>query len=320
MRQRKSGASLKVAGAVLASLIACVVVFQNCSSNFRAARIGAPDALGLSTNDSGLISIDSQPASGNVVPGGTLTLEVIAHSLEGKELTYQWYKDLSPIAEFTSNKIEISNAQNYHMGSYLCVVSDGLHSVSSIEAVISFPSKGVFFVKQPNSISTNTGTPSQLESVASSLSNGTISYQWYKEGNPMSGYVTPTLTFNPTRATDAGTYYVVARDSSGATVQSSSAVISVNVVQVTVDLYNAKGCSTGYCFCGNFTSDGAPAADGSVNGDAANIICQRKGYSSAVSIATMPGPLNAMICPPNGGSCFYNASQANLVCSSLVCQ
>src|SRR5690554_6082133 len=75
-------------------------------------------------------------------------------------------------------------------------------------------------------------------------------YQWYFEGNPISGATGATYTISNAEATDAGAYSVVVSSSNaGVTCDSNPASLTVTVVEVTAALEGAAG----YCFGGTET-------------------------------------------------------------------
>src|SRR5690554_5942419 len=75
-------------------------------------------------------------------------------------------------------------------------------------------------------------------------------YQWYFEGNPISGATGATYTISNAEATDVGAYSVVVSSSNaGVTCDSNPASLTVTVVEVTAALEGAAG----YCFGGTET-------------------------------------------------------------------
>src|SRR5690554_2982837 len=75
-------------------------------------------------------------------------------------------------------------------------------------------------------------------------------YQWYFEGNPISGATGVTYTISNAEAADAGAYSVVVSSSNaGVTCDSDPASLTVTVVEVTAALDGAAG----YCFGGTET-------------------------------------------------------------------
>ncbi len=91
---------------------------------------------------------------------------------------------------------------------------------------------------QPVGTTNFSGTPYTMEVAASGIgaAGAGLTYAWYQNGSPLSdgnsvtGSATPALTINPLAATNSGTYYVVVTGALGGPVQSSNAVVLVNIV------------------------------------------------------------------------------------------
>ena len=81
----------------------------------------------------GAPSISTQPQSTTVSLGSTITLSVDA---EGGELTYQWEKNGTPIANATGAKLVIANASAADAGTYRCAVTSACGSVTSAGATV----------------------------------------------------------------------------------------------------------------------------------------------------------------------------------------
>jgi hypothetical protein len=90
---------------------------------------------------------------------------------------------------------------------------------------------------QPLGTTNSSGNSYTMEVAASGIgAAGTgLTYAWYQNGLPLSdgysvtGSATPTLTLTPLVATNSGTYYVTVRGAVGGPVQSSNAVVLVNI-------------------------------------------------------------------------------------------
>jgi len=80
-------------------------------------------------------------------------------------------------------------------------------------------------VTQPVGATRTVGQPVTFSVAASG--SGPLSYQWHLNGNPIAGANTTTLVLPSVKATDAGTYTAVVRNTAGEVV-SSAAVLTVN--------------------------------------------------------------------------------------------
>ncbi|MBU3742316.1 MAG: T9SS type A sorting domain-containing protein [Candidatus Kapabacteria bacterium] len=81
----------------------------------------------------GAPNISTQPQSTTVSLGSTITLSVEA---DGGELTYQWEKNGTPVANATSSKLVIASATAADAGTYRCAVTSACGSVTSASATV----------------------------------------------------------------------------------------------------------------------------------------------------------------------------------------
>jgi hypothetical protein len=76
---------------------------------------------------------------------------------------------------------------------------------------------------------------------------------------------------------------------------------------------NSCGYGQGFCDCQQ------PGPIYTPDSSKAQAICQQLGFQRLVSFQTSPGVLNALQCSGPQGSCFRNANEGNLICSSVTC-
>jgi hypothetical protein len=168
-------------------------------------------------------SIAEQPASETSYDGETVILSVDA---EGQgPFEYQWKKDGIDIEGATNSAYTIDNASSDNDGDYTVVVSSTSGSVTSAVAALSIeflPSAPVF-VDHPLGDIALLGTQAFLDTRA--VSTSAVSYQWFFEGNALPGETNDTLTINPARAENEGTYHVVATSAGGSTASTESEVL-----------------------------------------------------------------------------------------------
>lgn len=81
------------------------------------------------------------------------------------------------------------------------------------------------FVEQPAPVSAYVGEPARLTGTVSG--SAPLSYQWRRNGTPVAGATTATLTIDSLAAADAGTYELVAANAGG-TASSAPAAVSVS--------------------------------------------------------------------------------------------
>jgi sugar lactone lactonase YvrE len=168
-------------------------------------------------------SIAAPPASQTATAGGTVTFTILANGIA--PLNYQWSKGGVTIAGATTATLTLTNVQVGDARSYNVSVSNGTGSITSIPATLT--------VNVPPTITTQPVSRSVAAGVGttfsvSAIGTGTLSYQWRKDGAPIAGATSATLTLNGTQPGDAGSYTVVVSGIAGS-VTSSSATLTINV-------------------------------------------------------------------------------------------
>lgn len=166
--------------------------------------VGSPDAP----------TIRSQPQSATIENGGSTSLWV---SAEGSSpLSYRWFKDGVALADATSSSLEVSAA-----GRYTVRVSNSAGTVTSQEAVVSLRVAELpRITSQPHGSTVRFG-----ESITASVSVSSatpVTYQWKKEGVPVSGGTNGSLYIYNARPSDSGGYSVEVRNSAGSVVSETA--------------------------------------------------------------------------------------------------
>jgi hypothetical protein len=190
----------------------------------------ATDAAGNTATGSFTVTVQTaapviitQPVSQTVVLGHSVTLTVGATGFPAP--TYQWKFWGQIIPGATSASYTIPAAQSSDAGSYTVAVTNMAGS-----AVSSFVNLQVVvpatITTQPASVTINTEGEVVFQVIATG--SGVISYQWYRDGVPITGAVYSTYTLDPAQYIHAGSYYVVVSNPYGA-VTSATAVLTVNV-------------------------------------------------------------------------------------------
>ena len=83
-------------------------------------------------------------------------------------------------------------------------------------------------IKQPESVQWKAGENAKTLTVEATISSGTISYQWHKDGNPIDGATSASYT--PDKTNGKGSYYVVVSNASDKTKSVQSSKVSVTIV------------------------------------------------------------------------------------------
>ncbi len=155
--------------------------------------------------------IASQPQSAAICPGDTATFSVTV-TATGTELTYQWEKDGTALANggrisgATGPTLQITNITTADNGVYRCVVSNPRGSAFSNSAYLN-----TIVLSTSGNVTTCLSTPSQIAVYAN---GNTPAYKWYRNtaNNNTTGTLIPnetSSTYTPP-ATTAGTTYFYA--------------------------------------------------------------------------------------------------------------
>lgn len=215
------------------------------------------DAVSDDSSSETPLSISTQPQGVSIDEAQQISLAVIA---QGSNLSYQWRKDGVAVNGAVGSSFVISSSTPSDSGAYDVVVSDGLDSLVSLEALVvvnalvvdnggenggegggdtgsdsgSGSGSGVIvdpvvIASQPSAVIVDEGQQIQLSVGASG--GGSVSYQWRKAGVIIDGATDNTLIINSAVLSDAGVYDVLVTNEAGS-VQSSSASVGVNEVIV----------------------------------------------------------------------------------------
>ena len=162
----------------------------------------------------------SQPSDRVVNPGGTTSLSVTASG--STPLFYQWYRNGLAIAAATTSGILIENAGADDQGRYhVAVWNDAGFIVSDAAFVrVAIPPS---ILQQPAG---GTFEPGDSISLTVAATGGDLSYQWYRDGQPLPGANASVYAVASATPQDAGVYTVEVSNLEGSIV-SDPAVVSV---------------------------------------------------------------------------------------------
>lgn len=164
------------------------------------------------------ILISRQPVGVTNLTGATFSLSVVASPVQ----QYQWFKDGAPLPGAQAATYSVSQAQDTNSGLYYVVLQNGAGTATSSNAnVVIGP---VVITSQPLSVTVATGYKAQFSVTA--LAQSAITYQWEKNGAPIVGATSTTLTIPVAQSSDAGSYRVRAITDQGS-VPSSNAALTV---------------------------------------------------------------------------------------------
>ncbi|MBL9189822.1 MAG: immunoglobulin domain-containing protein [Opitutaceae bacterium] len=172
----------------------------------------------------GSINITARPVSINVNPGQAAVFTVAA---SGTGLTYQWFKNGGVISGATAASYTIASAQPGDAATYSVRLTSGTTTVTPTAklTVGGATGSGISITAQPQGATRDVGQGVTFTVAASGT--GTLTYQWLKDDNTISGATGTSYTINSVQAADAGNYS--ARVSNGSqNVLSASALLVIN--------------------------------------------------------------------------------------------
>ena len=182
-------------------------------------------------------TINTQPVSQNTYMGSSVTFSVSA--IANAPLSYQWQFNGSNISGANIASYTINNVQQANAGSYTVVISNSLGSITSNAALLNVSTPLVpIITTQPQSISAYATTYVSFSVMATSPVP--VTYQWYFNGNAISGATTSSLILSNTSAAQAGLYSVQITNTGGQTL-SNAATLTVIPVPVITSASKATG-------------------------------------------------------------------------------
>ena len=190
----------------------------------------AAQRVGVADNDSrwgtwwgrigscGQPTIDDEPISQALCEGDPVTFTVAA-TASHPPIQYQWRKDGVPLVGETGTSFSIGSTVAGDAGVYDVLVDDGCGSTLSVPATLTVDTPATITV-QPNDANLCAGIPLTLSVTASAP----VTYQWFKDGDPILGATDSTLSFTPVQLSDAGTYEVLIENACGSELSTSVSV------------------------------------------------------------------------------------------------
>ena len=190
----------------------------------------ATNSAGTATSSGAVLSVSAaalapafatSPASQAVTAGGTATFTL---AVTGSPTpTIQWRKDGVNLPGETGLTLTLTNVQDADAATYTAVATNVAGTATSTGAVLTVPAAAPVIETEPQGHTVAAGS-SVVLGVA--VSGGHVSYQWRKDGAPLSGATSSQLLLSQAQAGDAGSSTVTATNSAG-TVTSRAAVLAV---------------------------------------------------------------------------------------------
>jgi hypothetical protein len=134
------------------------------------------------------------------------------------------------IPKAIGEKLTIIDAQQKDVGYYRCIATSKAGRLVSVRAKLDIQSIEFKWSIQPQSYSTQIGSPAQFTAEAYNTFSGVITYQWYKDDIIISGATSKTYSISRTFKTDIGKYKCVATTTYNGTLRS----ITSNIVDLDI--------------------------------------------------------------------------------------
>jgi hypothetical protein len=173
------------------------------------------------------LSLTSQPSGATIYEGQSQTFSLaVSHNYP---ITIRWFKNGNQISGATGTSYTVSNATTGSAGTYSCSVTDGELTVNCNSFALTV-NRMARITTQPTNQAVSEGVNVQLSVVASGT--GPLSYQWYFNGQSLSGASAATLSLNNIAVDKSGSYYVVVSNA-GSSATSNTVNVSVTPAIVT---------------------------------------------------------------------------------------
>ena len=163
--------------------------------------------------------ITTQPANAAVCETQTATFTMAATGLENN---YDWYLNEVKLTVPSSNSLVIENVNSSNAGNYHCIVYNTCGEPQRTETVILTVNSKPSITVQPLNKSVTVGDMVEFNVTAL---NGTLSYQWRKDGVNIIGAIAAKYTIAQSAKTDAGDYDCVVKNSCGETTTAKAKLI-----------------------------------------------------------------------------------------------
>lgn len=139
-------------------------------------------------------------------PGTNIRFSVFS---EQDDLQYQWYKDDIPLEGETENQLQFIVKSAEDQGTYYVIASNAIGSIKSKAATITLdtsPQRASTALSGSNDIQLDSGKSFILSMDV--FGSEPITYQWYKDDQPIPGATSKELDFGLTSPAESGTYYL----------------------------------------------------------------------------------------------------------------
>ena len=136
--------------------------------------------------------------------------------------TYAWKHEGSPLSGATARTLSLAAVTSAEAGNYTCSVTSGTVTVASDPILLRIGAAPSFTV-QPQSV--QIAPSSTLTLTATVTGDAPITYQWYLNGNTISGATASSFAITPANVNGSGLYQVIATNAYGSAVSRLASVV-----------------------------------------------------------------------------------------------
>jgi hypothetical protein len=184
------------------------------------------DDIGSPGVNSGPVSLafTLQPTNQTAVSGSSASFAANAQGLPHPK--FQWRFNGSPIAGATQPVLTLVNVLTNDAGNYDVVVTNGIASITSSNAVLTVNPAPVrpSILTFPTDMAAYTGQSTTF--TVQAQGNPSPSYQWSFKGSPLAGQTTNRLILNNLQLADAGLYSLLISNVAGVTNASANLLVT----------------------------------------------------------------------------------------------
>lgn len=233
----KDGQAITATGSGNAATNYYIDFYPAITSDTGTYKYTATNSYGTATSNSFVLTVTpnlnapvilAQPSAVLAQPGASASLSVLATAQSGS-LSYQWFKDGSPLYSGFSPVYTILAASASDVGTYTVKVSNSYGAVTSNPATLSLGSGGAAPVLTQEPQNTSQAVGGTVTLTAAATGNPAPSFQWQKNGSNIAGGNGTSLVILSAQTTDSGSYTVVVSNSVGSAT-SSAATVTVSTL------------------------------------------------------------------------------------------
>lgn len=168
-----------------------------------------------------------QPQSASALPGESVALSALATGSD--PITYQWYRNGSPVAQATNPDLALPNLDASKAGNYFAVAANAAGRATSTVAQVTLiqPPAPPVIVQHP--VSQTVALGASVSFAVAATGTGPFTYQWRKNAAPISGANAATFSIASALVSDAAEYTVTVSNAGGNST-SQAATLTVNTL------------------------------------------------------------------------------------------